>query len=83
MPALARDLPKDIVTRGRRVSCRCCGRLITVRGGQVWESRVYDASILIISAERDGAIVEQAGRDGERWGIGFQDLLRGYIHKTA
>lgn len=56
--------PSDINPRGRRTECLCCGHLVTVRGGQTWESVAHDASVRIISAERDGAIVEQIGRAG-------------------
>lgn len=67
----------DTVSRGRRVECQCCGRRLIVRGGQVWRSRMHDASLVIISAERDGAIVEQIGRD-DRWGITYRDLLASF-----
>lgn len=75
----ASHLPQsDIRTRGRYTKCDCCGQRVIVRGGQVWDSRAYDASILVVSAERDGAIVEQLGRDDPRWGLAYVDLLRDY-----
>jgi hypothetical protein len=66
--------------RGRRAECDCCGRKITVRGQQVWKSRVHEASLRIVSADKDGAIVEQVGREHleSRWGISYTDLLKGY-----
>lgn len=62
----------------RRVKCPCCNRAMVVRAGQVWPSRLRVASLRIVSAERDGAVVEQVGRDGERWGLAYRDLLNDY-----
>jgi hypothetical protein len=67
----------------RRVDCPCCHRRIVVRAGQVWPHRHHAASLRIVSAERDGAIVEQVGRDGERWGLSYRDLLAVYTLPKA
>lgn len=66
-------------TRGRRVECPCCGHRITVRGNQVWKQRNGDERIRIVSAERDGAIVEQVGREDiePRWAISYTRSFSG------
>ncbi len=66
--------------RGRRATCGCCGHRVTVRGQQVWRHRGHEAQVRIVSAEKDGAIVEQVGREHleSRWGISYVDLLSTY-----
>lgn len=72
-------------TRGRRARCDCCGTSVTVRGNQIWTQRASSmhggpASLRIVAADKDGAIVEQVGREDieSRWGISYRDLLSGY-----
>jgi DNA-directed RNA polymerase subunit RPC12/RpoP len=66
-------------TRGKRVECPCCGHRVTVRGNQTWKQRTGPERIRIVSAERDGAIVEQIGREDvePRWGLSYVALPGG------
>jgi hypothetical protein len=66
--------------RGRGATCAHCGHRVTVRGQEVWKAIGLDARLRIVAADRDGAIVEQVGREHleSRWGISYRDLLTGY-----
>jgi hypothetical protein len=64
--------------KGRRVACPCCKRRYTVRPHDLFEARFTGGQLRIVSADRDGAIVEQVAREDERWGISYFDLQRDY-----
>jgi hypothetical protein len=71
----------DYGDKGRRVQCPCCRRRHTVRPRDVWQSKAMPgARLRIVSAEKDGAIAEQIGREDvdPRWGISYHDLQRDY-----
>jgi hypothetical protein len=57
-------MPEQI--KGRAAICPCCERKLIVRPLQVWRNKAVVSSLRIIATDRDGAIVEQVGREGER-----------------
>lgn len=69
------------MAKSRRVTCPCCERGRMVKMGQVWSQRLGGGELRIVSAERDGAIVEQVGREkiDPRWGVSYADLQESYV----
>lgn len=68
--------------RARGYDCPCCGGRVIFRVGQVWSVRGKpDVQLRIVSPERDGAIVEQVGRESvdPRWGVSYSNLVKGYV----
>jgi len=64
--------------RARGYDCQYCGSRIIFRVGQVWRDRAVDARLRIVSPDRDGAIVEQVGRN-ERWSVSYRELVSSYV----
>lgn len=67
--------------QGRYVRCGHCGGRVHFKPGQLWECRIPTtgerAQLRIVHCDRDGAIVEQVGREGiePRWGLSYAEIL--------
>jgi hypothetical protein len=77
-----------------RIVCTCCGetkKRVKIRRGDVWRSKFTDGqglrgpSVRIIAPDKDGAVIEQVGReeiDG-RFGMSYRHLVGNYERVVA